>query len=427
MTYNYKYARPAPSWGAIARYATDTVGKYAYNYAKRKASEYVTQQFKKPRYSRAGRTTHGVMAGKLRRKMRPARRVVRRKRYGRRVVSRSYRRRIPKMNQYGVCIQRETTGTITDDKCIYLTHSTASASDILFLLTQLWMKKVLAVSGFSVDDFIDSRTAYIPNGHSFTFVYKPSSNNAPTGVTYVVAAIDTSYALMADSMRLAILAAITAGSITEASIPVEFQYVGTGGVIHRINLLDNLVTYYAKATLKMQNRSVAAAGDDEQDVNNVPLNGKMYAGMGNGPILRGRENTFFFANYLSGVSPFSSATLTSIQEPVDASEFTNCSRYNKLYINPGGIKTSVLFFKSNIQLVNLWHKLVSFYATGVTFYTSLTKFELGRYHTIALERVIGKLASEATPGITVTYEHDVKSWIDMKKVQNYTTPLRVVE
>lgn len=415
--------KPFP-WRRYAGAAMGFAARQAFNYGKRKISEAVDTEVKRRRYMKRGQTSSGVMAGKIKAKFRPARYVKRIRRYGRTKVVKRYSRTVPKMNFRGVCIQRETTNSLSDDKCVYLTHSTAVAYEHMNLLVQLWMKKVLIEYGLSIDDFADNRTAYISTGvDQFVLVFKPDSNTAPTGINYFPALADATYAAMATAFTNLVITGIQSG-LKDTSILVEFQFV-RNGQIYRINLLDNKLSLFCKATLKMQNRSVAASGDDEMDVNNVPITGKIYRGMGNGACYRGRDNTFFYCNEVSGVSPYSAGTSTSLQEPPDASEFTNVKGYSKLYLNPGGIRTSVLTFKSNIQLLNLWKKLVNFIGNGVNT-GSTTPYDLGRFNIISLERVIGKLAAEASPGINVTYEHDLKTWLDMRSVQQSTTPLKIV-
>jgi len=204
---------------------------------------------------------------------------------------------------------------------------------------------------------------------------------------------------------------------------VEAQYTPLNGTVQKVDLQDGKITFYSKSALKVQNRSVALAADNEaDDVNNVPIYGKLYHGIGNGALQRSIDNIKFVNGpALANNVAVAGDAFANFSEPPDASEFTHVTKFMKAYFNPGQIKTSVLSFKTNINVSLFFNTMIQYYTGNST----EQYLKIGIFRMFGLERVIAKLAGEDTPAMKIAYEIDFKIWGTLRPhKQTYTTPYR---
>lgn len=364
-----------------------------------------------------GKSSSGYLAGKVRARLAARRR---RRRGGKRRL-----RRVVKRLFKGISYQTEYANTASGDKCVYIGHTTAHADELLTMLCMVCIKDVLQQVGIYIPSWNLLRASYVNNGDIFQFVYKVlgSSAEAATFTNFTVAAAQTTFADIATNLAVTIKANMSASSLSDGFVLTQFQYIPTGGKLVKLDLMDAIINFFIKSSLKIQNRSVAAGGDDEMDVNNVPVYGKLYNGTGNGAIQRTNDGVQFVAG-ANNTLPISvdGSGIPNFSEPPDASEFTHVRKFGKVYINPGHIKTSVLKFRSNINITRLFQLLNSYYILNNT----SQWINLGAFNMFALERVIAKLGTEASPGINLTYEVDYKGFMTLKpNPQKFTAPYRI--
>lgn len=335
-------------------------------------------------------------------------------------------RKIAKRIFKGVSFQTEAANTLTGDKCLFLGHTTACPEEMLLVLVMGCIKNVMIEAGITINSWPQLRAGYLANGDVFQFVYKPTPVVIPTavGTTYTVIAADLSFYDVALKVAAAVKASFVAGTLSDALVLTEFQYVPVGGKLIKVDIMDSIVNIFVKSAMKVQNRSVVAPGDDEIDVNNVPVYGKLYSGWGNGMIQRTVDQVLFICG-ASTANPIATDTsgIPNFAEPPDASEFTHCSRYNKAYFNPGNIKTSILKFKTKINITKLFIKLMHYYGGNA----SSEWFDLGKFNCYGIERVIAKLAGEPSPAMNLVYELDNKFYCTISpSPQKFTAPMRIV-
>jgi len=155
-------------------------------------------------------------------------------------------------------------------------------------------------------------------------------------------------------------------------------------------------TLACKSTLKIQNRSITTVGENEaDDVDNVPLYGKSYGGMGAG-CTHISQSVSFMANEDTGIIDNQGAT--AIQEPPNPAEFDNCKTAGKARIEPGHIKTSVLSNTMRLSFNELVQAVSSVDPTvtkGVA-----TK---GSYRFFCLEKMLDATATT----ISIAVEHNL--------------------
>lgn len=171
----------------------------------------------------------------------------------------------------------------------------------------------------------------------------------------------------------------------------------------RIELGDALIKVWAKSSLKIQNRSYGSGGDEADDVDNVPLYGKSYEFQGNGAIFKGSSTsasdgpyTPMFPDNTSGGYYLPITTNSDLSEPPSPNSFIGCRKFGKCRLEPGNIKTSVLYDSYTIGL----QKLIG--AVG-TQSVNPTKNLVGKFRLFSLEKIIETANPPVIP-IRTAYE-----------------------
>lgn len=426
----YRAYSRAPDWrsgvSAAAKAAAISAAGYAVNrvfrYGLKKAAMYGRKTIGFGGYGRKKfgvkyGTGYGQLAGKVKAKYGA-------RRYKRRGSKRFRTRNVVRRTYSGVSFQVEKTGSVAAEKCAYLTHSTAAAYDQLKLFVMACMKELMIQNGFVIQSWTDFRSGFLVPNDILQFVIKPLESSTPTTIPYTIVAGDTFMFDVVDKIVSLLTTAFGSGLKADGCYPVSFQGIfQNGDKPTQISLLDTKFSFFIKSALKMQNRTVVAAGDDEVDVNNVPLYGKIYHGPGNGPIGRDSSNAFLL-NGDSWKDPavWNASSQTSYAEPLDAGDLTKVKKYNKIYLNPGQIKTTTVVSKFTIKCQSLWQKFIQYYAGDY----EGSVYDLGLFNTVCLERVIAKIGGE-TGNINIGYEVDCKGWCTLIKSPNkYTMPLKDV-
>lgn len=193
---------------------------------------------------------------------------------------------------------------------------------------------------------------------------------------------------------------------------VQFQAINVGRDRNqplRLNLTTALIHYTVKSSMKFQNRSqglITGETGDENAVDNVPLYGKSYSGNGTGMKLKMVTND---GNNLYGDENYGiidTAWPANRSEPPQVNQFTNVKYCNKVGINPGEIKTSVLQMVES-QYIDSIHRQAcdygpSFNPTNLVIPRAKNK---GSYRVFYLEKVLGNIGSAP---IVLAYENNIE-------------------
>jgi hypothetical protein len=204
-----------------------------------------------------------------------------------------------------------------------------------------------------------------------------------------------------------------------------------------------------KSALKVQNRTVNAVGDDDDgdDVDNVPLTGKIFKVKGNNVvnrnfrrILRGvgagnviNNDIILFdgiarqqGNVPAGdaiyFQPFlENSDFNKPAEPMKSTDIINCVQFSNLHLQPGAIKTSVITQSFKLPLTFVLDLLCSDGAAAPT----LQKYnpKLGYTAIMHLEKAIGSFTSSVA--IAAEVQYDIWCAVTSKKESKYTNRIGV--
>lgn len=215
-------------------------------------------------------------------------------------------------------------------------------------------------------------------------------------------------------------------------IRIYYEQVGTTPIVNHetiasIDLAKAKIHLFAKSSLKIQNRTINVAGNDEaDDVDNVPLYGKSYYGNGN-YVQYGEANAFIYPDNLANENRVTRTFTvnTSPAEPFLKSQLSNCTRYGKAHLDPGQIKTSVLYFSKTLLVNTLFAEMTRSNGTYGSNASLGCPIQYGKYQMFHLEKMIQSIITSETNSIKVAYEVDWKHGAYVTAPQNLPTLLVV--
>lgn len=194
-----------------------------------------------------------------------------------------------------------------------------------------------------------------------------------------------------------------------------FQNGGTAQytVPVQMNLRQCYITLESKSSLKIQNRSKNALGSEADEVDNVPLYGKQYSGKGSGvhPIKKG-SNIALFAWPATGVIQ-ATGTAQFMKEPPNGYEFEEAVKVGKAKLEPGEIKTSVIYDRTSCHIDKYFAALIRGTGALVPAYPRLN---IGKFRLFALEKMI-ETNNELPINMLFAYENNTKLACSIRSYQ----------
>lgn len=191
---------------------------------------------------------------------------------------------------------------------------------------------------------------------------------------------------------------------------LKTQLAAAGQMYKQYDLRRAKLVLRMKSSLKIQNRTKSVSGGvEDDDVDNVPIYGKHYSGNGNYIGYTGYDGSGRMINYIMPNKDQSNGhlqfniTTGVLAEPPRKKQLINVDKLGKAHLDPGEIKTSVIYHTIRIGLNKLFLKL-KMHAT------QLPVVPLGNYRVFAFEKMI-KTGSDDTSSkvMSIAYELDEKS------------------
>jgi len=177
-----------------------------------------------------------------------------------------------------------------------------------------------------------------------------------------------------------------------------------------LHFKESKVSIYSKSTLKIQNRSKNALGTEADEVDNVPLYGKSYQGIGNGTSHIRDTSSHFLASAATGLIAYSAnaANEEYYKEPPFGYEFRDVKRTGKARLEPGEIKTSLLITSKTLLLNKFLQQLVN---SGSITLIKPRFPAVGEFRFFGLEKML-ETSADPTP-ILVAAEHNTRMSISV--------------
>lgn len=325
------------------------------------------------------------------------------------------RLKIKKLSKTGINFTGEYGGSKTDGSLAIIGHSSMPGYHTMRMVYFAVVKQLLRDAGITVTGVGSPYLPFRQHGADTDRfrVYYQDTPGATIGADEFALGSTTDITDIVDWLQNVGRSwnDVSANSI-QATIQ-RFEYVpisepaGASGASHifsRYAMLkaDQLVIMVkSKSSFKMQNRSVTTAGDTEENVDSVPLNGKSYEGKGSGPQWVGREgqpSVEFIAHRVTGIISLNSAE--NLREPPPYTEFEGVVKGGKIKLDPGELKTSILNDYAS-HYFNTW--LTKTNAT-TSYLTNSTLSKIGKYRFFCIEKM---LDPDAVGSIKTAFEHNL--------------------
>jgi len=302
--------------------------------------------------------------------------------------------------KYGATSVVETAGTNTDANCVYVGHSVAPGLNLVRTIAMAIIRKMMDQCGVQVT----LPTANLPPNCEFLVF----SKNASTGALVTL----WQYTPASGSMQFNTVSFSLADTLTTfyATLPanndlyldkaaVSFIPVpGTSALNYvrgcELNLSQFRLHLKLKSTMKIQNRTATTDSAEADDVDNQPLQGRLYECNTAQPYWRGDSGFGLGNSYATGILVTGAGINNALANPPNP-KMIGAAKASNIVVNPGQIKTSAL---SHTKVGDV-HKILS--AIGITT-TGITKGRqtFGKSKLYALERMINVGLSD----IKIVYE-----------------------
>lgn len=185
-----------------------------------------------------------------------------------------------------------------------------------------------------------------------------------------------------------------------------------------LRLYGSQFQYMAKSSLKIQNRSISTVANVEaDDIDNVPVYGKGYSGKGTGTRVLTDQTpgaVTLLADSTYGVIKLASSVMGSeYNEPPQPFEFANVKRTGKVRIEPGHIKTSILYDSRTCDFNGLFRQIIS--ALNYTG-TAAPRSPIGSFRFFGIEKILN-VSNTVAIALAVETQHSVTGCF-IEKFQN---------
>jgi len=321
----------------------------------------------------------------------------------------------------GITICREVGSSPaigTTAESVFVGHATINPTLLIENFSLAFTKWMSVQNQPFFSDFNNWDEVITQAGNFITTVYHQKYYNGPSSSLFAITITSavTTYKNFADQFTTAIRTAMVDGStiLSNSDIRLTTLEIIQGTTLYKkFDLQRAKFGWHAKSTMKIQNRTINSSGNDENDdVDNVPIYGKVYEGKGNGfksrtptgaedGVIANDANVPYLYQVNSNTSLFA--------EPPKPSQLFGVQRSGKAHLDPGEIKTSHLYHKVEFTVNRLWRMLRRVIVPGPVQELSKEMYQ-GVYRCFCFEKMIKTSADSAVNVMKVAYEIDQKDY-----------------
>jgi len=300
---------------------------------------------------------------------------------------------------HGCTTHMEVSGTVADQHCVYLGHSSFPPEHLLRTVIYSILRKLYhSAMGFEPSN-IREKIVFTgsADGHTVHVQWNTEDGtiNGSLGSAYVAVTGDMSIVDVGD---LSVVYDNFKDVATTDSVTLTKIWISSNGdnrMLASLNLTNMTVDVFARSQMKIQNVTVPVAGaEEETDVNNCPLQGRVYDFKHFNPTNVGLQG-FTFIDSGTGLVLRRSTELAlavsqhgpnagfTFREPPPSKTWTNCSKSVAIRLEPGTIKSDTIIFRKTMKLNKFLWALRIPYSGG-----RIRRTTIGTHHMLALEKII---------------------------------------
>lgn len=180
-------------------------------------------------------------------------------------------------------------------------------------------------------------------------------------------------------------------------------------VVASLQLTQCKFKYDCLSHLKIQNRTINTAGNNEaDDIDNVPIDGRFFDYKSNGTTFNDYTtaggSSVLTTNADTGVLPISAPTTTGTtmyKEIPNYKQFSGCKQAGNCHLDPGEIKTSVLKDSFTLSFSQMM-KILFEKPTAVNLHS---QYLVGKSRAFAFEKMINAVAMSGVNQFVLAVEH----------------------
>lgn len=341
----------------------------------------------------------------------------------------------------GFVTEVENGDVVTSTRNVtYVAHSTMPVRQVAYTMIKALVKSLLAQSGHVIKNENESLLESQYYNGVIQILYKTKDGQIVIPQEFIVTTANT----LAD-VNTAIFNWLQSVAGT-ANLPsqllhmryyVEFGTVATSRLLQgEIDLTSVVFTFYAQSHLKLQNRTINSTGNDtSEDVDNVPIYGKFFDYKSNGTIFKDYTRDSVTSQSAITTGPVNGVLSSTIGTEVGTnmykevplpSQFVGIKKHGNAHLDPGEIKTSVMYDRLRIsiqKLVNiLFAKSNSTGGSG-----SFQQIWLGKTRLFGFEKMIQAVATTDENQFNIAFEHQLTLGCIVYHKKNFSTAPSVTQ
>jgi hypothetical protein len=345
----------------VGKQAAIAIGKYAINRFMASKNKSVSSR---------GKTYYGLPKRSLRTKTRGRlARFRRRRRPSKPAVSLLYG--ATKKMEWGGTATSDKGGAIADQRVLYVGHSTMNRTQIYEIVCRAIVRKLFMMADINITNWNDNIA--VPNGN-YTIAVLSFDNAVDTTINGTATSTLTSSSTYSDAVvaletairsRYANTAGAARSTVQMQRFTLEYENSAGKMVVAKLDVNNSTLTLNVVSKFAIQNRTkvglpAATDDDDVENANNIennPLVGYRYTYSGNQPMLRGLNTGREAGQFMPGIGngfvsfvPSTTEQLFSFHHPPAPSKFRNVTKYSKVHLAPGDIKTSTLVYQKKFYM-----------------------------------------------------------------------------
>jgi hypothetical protein len=320
----------------------------------------------------------------------------------------------------GIVMKFEHGGVQTSQRqVVYIAHHTLPPFAVGSTVCLAMLKKLFTDAKFH----IKNDEELLLNGAYYDGIvrldYKTKDGNALQSQDFTVTAASTTLESLANAVMLWFQGLFSSGHSYQMLILRFYMQYGTLtnalDLKSEMDLTNAYVDIFGKSIMKVQNRTVNSTGNDQaDDVDNVPLQGRIYEYKSNGTVYRDFNRptaadvsmitTHNSVGCLPGPGAYSLPSETDTQfykELPDRTQFVGCYKMAPTSLDPGYIKTSQIVDKINMSFTKLFPLI---WGQSQSNANGTSQFWLGHSQLMGFEKKINAVAMTTENQFNVAYE-----------------------
>lgn len=266
--------------------------------------------------------------------------------------------------KYGATQTTEINGRVSDPNCVYLGHAAVSEDNVMSLIARCLVGKLFKIAGYTITNWSDTITTMTGGASDIRITLQQDDRvNVNSAAFSSATATPLQIAATLETWLETWAAQDSAGQAVNSQNLKQLilQFPDVPGTIDNniranIRLDEYMVNIVSVSEMKVQNRSASYTGSSSaDDVAVNPLEGKLI------DFAQGPKTVIDYMyplqlfEYATGIMLRRAAEFNAkayAKEPPSGRIFSNTKKTDKVYLQPGQIKSGVIYYTKKKNLLS---------------------------------------------------------------------------